>query len=183
MSGLLPTGLGVIQNLSDWHLVSTLAGGRQAIPGGPRASWEPINLMSGDGGGFFNANSAHPLENPTPLTNVIEIVLMLLGPAACIRMYGRMVGQRRQGWALLAVAGVLLSGWTAVTTVAESHSSDPAPVAAHSAIEGKETAFGVPGSALFGVAATSTADGAADARYTSLGGGMRCAQTVRCSPR
>jgi K+-transporting ATPase ATPase A chain len=139
--------------------------------------------MSGDGGGFFNANNAHPLENPTPLTNVIEIVLMLLGPAACIRMYGRMVGQRRQGWALLAVAGVLLSGWTAVTTVAESHSSDPAPVAAHSAMEGKETAFGVPGSALFGVAATSTADGAADARYTSLGGGMRCAQTVRCSPR
>jgi hypothetical protein len=127
VSGLALAGLGVIQNLGDWHVVTTLAGGRQGIPGGPVASWEPIKLMSGDGGGFFNANSAHPFENPTPLTNVIEIVLMLLVPVACIRMFGRMVGQVRQGWALLAVAGLLLAGWTAITSAAESHPADPAP--------------------------------------------------------
>jgi len=175
VSGLVLAGLGVIQNLGDWHVVTSVAGGRQAIPGGPVASWEPIKLMSGDGGGFFNANSAHPFENPTPLTNLIEIVLMLLVPVACIRMFGRMAGQARQGWALLAVAGLLFAGWTAVTTVAESHPADPAPRAAHAAMEGKQVAFGVPGSTLFGVAATSTADGAADASYdsfTSLGGGM-----------
>jgi K+-transporting ATPase ATPase A chain len=175
VSGLVLAGLGVIQNLADTHLVTTLTGVRQAVPGGPVASWESIKLMSGDGGGFFNANSAHPFENPTPATNVVEIVLMLLIPVACIRMFGRMVGDRRQGWALLAVAGLLFAGWAAVTTAAESHPAGPVPVAAHGAMEGKEAAFGVPASALFGVTATSTADGAADASYdsfTSLGGGM-----------
>jgi K+-transporting ATPase ATPase A chain len=175
LSGVALAGLGVIQNLSTWHVVTTMAGTPQAIPGGPVASWEPIKLMSGDGGGFFNANSAHPFENPTPLTNLIEIVLMLLLPTACIRMFGRMSGQRRQGWTLLAVAGLLFAGWTAITGVAEAHSADPAPAAAHGAMEGKQTAFGVPGSALFGVAATGSADGAANASYdsfSSLGGGM-----------
>ncbi|HYZ52446.1 MAG TPA: potassium-transporting ATPase subunit KdpA [Streptosporangiaceae bacterium] len=168
-------GLGVVQNLSGWHVVSTLAGARQAIPGGPVASWESIKLMSGDGGGFFNANSAHPFENPAPLTNVIEITLMLLIPFAVIRMYGRMVGDRRQGWALLVIAGVLLAGWVALTSGAELSHAGAAPTAAGAAMEGKETAFGVPGSALFGAAATSSADGAANASYdsfTALGGGL-----------
>jgi potassium-transporting ATPase potassium-binding subunit len=173
--GIVLAGLGVIESLSGPHVVATLAGGTQQVPGGLVASWEPIKLLSGDGGGFFNANSAHPFENPTPLTNLIEIVAMLLIPVACIRMYGRMVGQRRQGWTLLAVAGVLLAGWIAITMAAESHPAGPAPAAAHAALEGKQTAFGVPGSALFGVAATSSADGAANASYdsfTALGGGM-----------
>ena len=172
---VLLAGLGVIENLSAWHTVTTLAGGRQAVPGELVASWESIKLMSGDGGGFFNANSAHPFENPGPLTNVIEITLMLLVPVACIRMFGRLTGDRRQGWALLAVAGVLFTAWMAVTVAAESHGSGTAPAAAHSAMEGKETAFGVPGSAAFGVAATSSADGAANASYdsfTALGGGL-----------
>jgi K+-transporting ATPase KdpA subunit len=173
--GIALASLGVIENLSGPHLVAALAGGTQQIPGGLVASWEPIKLLSGDGGGFFNANSAHPFENPTPLTNLIEIVAMLLIPVACIRMYGRMVGQRRQGWTLLAVAGVLLAGWMAITMAAESQPAGPAPAAARAAMEGKQTAFGVPGSALFGVAATSSADGAANASYdsfTALGGGM-----------
>jgi K+-transporting ATPase KdpA subunit len=172
---VLLAGLGVVENLASWHVVTTLAGGRQAVPGGLVASWESIKLMSGDGGGFFNANSAHPFENPGPLTNVIEITLMLLVPVACIRMFGRLTGDRRQGWALLAVAGVLFTAWMAVTVAAESHASGTAPAAAHSAMEGKETAFGVPGSAAFGVAATSSADGAANASYdsfTALGGGL-----------
>jgi K+-transporting ATPase KdpA subunit len=172
---VLLAGLGVIENLGNWQVVTTLAGGRQAIPGGLVASWEPIKLISGDGGGFFNANSAHPFENPGPLTNVIEITLMLLVPVACIRMFGRLVGDRRQGWALLAVAGVLFTAWMAITIAAESQASGTAPAAAHAAMEGKQTAFGVPGSAAFGVAATSSADGAANASYdsfTALGGGM-----------
>ena len=173
--GLILAGLGVVESMSGPHLVTTLAGGTQSVPGGLVASWEPIKLLSGDGGGLFNANSAHPFENPTPLTNFIEIVAMLLIPVACIRMYGCMAGQRRQGWALLAVAGVLLAGWIAITSAAESHPAGPAPAAAHAAMEGKQTAFGVPGSALFGVAATSSADGAANASYdsfTALGGGL-----------
>ena len=175
VSGVLLAGLGVIQNFSDGHTVATVAGGRQFLPGGPVASWEPIKLMSGDGGGFFNANSAHPFENPGPLTNVIEIVLMLLVPVACVRMFSRMVADRRQGRALLAVVAVLFGGWLAVTSTLEARAGDTAPAAARAAMEGKQTAFGVPGSALFGVAATSTADGAANASYdsfTALGGGM-----------
>ncbi len=157
-------GLGVVQNLSSGHVLGTLAGSRQFIPGGLVASWEPIKLMSGDGGGFFNANSAHPFENPGPLANAIEIGLMLLLPVAVIRMYGRMVGNRRHGWALLAIAGVLLVTWIGLTSAAEvSHAVGTVPAAAGAAMEGKETAFGVPGSTLFGASATSTADGAANA--------------------
>jgi len=173
---IMLTGFGVIDSLTGWHTVGTLAGGQQAIPGGPVASWEPIKLMSGDGGGFFNANSAHPFENPTPVTNVIEIVLMLIVPASLIRTFGRMVGDTRQGWALLTVAGLLFAGGLALAGAAEqAHYHDAAPAAAHAAMEGKETRFGIPGSAPFGIAATSTADGAGGASYdsfTSLGGGV-----------
>lgn len=173
---IILAGLGVVQNLSSGHVLGTLAGSRQFIPGGLVASWEPIKLMSGDGGGFFNANSAHPFENPGPLANAIEIGLMLLLPVAVIRMYGRMVGSRRQGWALLAIAGVLLVAWIGLTSAAElSHAGGAVPAAAGAAMEGKETAFGVPGSTLFGASATSTADGAANASYdsfTPLGGGL-----------
>ena len=169
-------GLGVVQSFSGGDIYRALAGTRQFIPGGLAASWEPIKLMSGDGGGFFNANSAHPFENPGPLSNAIEIGLMLLIPVAVIRMYGRMVGSLRQSWALLVIAGVLLVVWVGLTTGAElSHTTSSVPAAAGAAMEGKETAFGVPGSTLFGAAATSTADGAANASYdsfTPLGGGL-----------
>ena len=171
-------GFGVIDSLTGWHTVTTLAGGRQAVPGGPVASWEPIKLISGDGGGFFNANSTHPFENPTPVTNVIEIVLMLIVPASLIRTFGRLVGDTRQGWALLAVAGVLFVGGLALTGAAEHAHHDAAFVGrsgAHAAMEGKETRLGVPGSATFGITATSKADGAGGASYdsfTSLGGGV-----------
>ncbi len=168
-------GLGVVQNLSAGDVYRALSGTRQFIPGGLVASWEPIKLMSGDGGGFFNANSAHPFENPGPLSNAIEIGLMLLIPVAAIRMYGRMVGSLRQSWALLVIAGVLLVVWAGLTTGAELAHTASVPAAAGAAMEGKETAFGVPGSTLFGAAATSTADGAANASYdsfTPLGGGL-----------
>jgi K+-transporting ATPase ATPase A chain len=167
--------LGVIQNLHDPQAITALAGGRQVIPGGQVGSWEPIKLLSGDGGGLFNANSAHPFENPTPLSNVIEIVLMLLIPTAFIRTFGTMIGDRRQGWALLAVVAVLFLGALVATSAAEHTGHDSAAIAATAASEGTEARFGVPTSAAFGVAATATADGAANSSYdsfTSLGGSV-----------
>lgn len=168
--------LGVIQNLhGTLATVITPAGGRQTILGGPVASWESIKLMSGDGGGFFNANSAHPFENPNQVTNVVEIVLMLLVPVGFIRMYGRMVGDRRQGWTLLTVAGTLFLLAVACAGMVQNAHPGTVPAAVGAAAEGTETRFGVPGSTLFGVTATSTADGAANSSYdsfASLGGGV-----------
>jgi K+-transporting ATPase ATPase A chain len=174
VSAIVLIGFGVIQNLYGPHANTTLVGGSQTILGGPVASWESIKLLSGDGGGAFNANSAHPFENPTGLSNAFEIVLMLLVPTAFIRAFGRLVGDRRQGWALLVVAGVVFIGALAVATGSQTLQHNTVPVAAGAATEGTEQRFGVPGSTLFGVAATGSADGAADASYdsfSSLGGG------------
>ena len=99
--------LGVVNNFHGAQEISTLAGGKQTILGGPVAAWESIKLMSGDGGGAFNVNSAHPFENPTPLTNVVEIVAMLLVPVAFLRTFGVMVGDKKQGWALFSAAAML----------------------------------------------------------------------------
>jgi potassium-transporting ATPase potassium-binding subunit len=168
-------GAGVVQNLHGPRTLATLLGGEQTILGGPVASWESIKLLSGDGGGAFNANSAHPYENPNPLSNVIEIVMMLLVPVAFIRLFGRMVGRHRQGWALLAVVGVLFIGGVAATTTAQHVDHNAVTAAAGGALEGTETRFGVAGSSLFGATATATADGAANASYSSFssfGGGI-----------
>jgi K+-transporting ATPase ATPase A chain len=148
--------LGVVQDLQGPRSLATLVGGQQTTRGGPVASWESIKLLSGDGGGAFNANSAHPLENPNPLSNVIEIVMMLLVPVAFIRLFGRMVGSLRQGWALLAVAGVLFAGGVAATTTAQHVDHNAVTAAAGGAFEGTETRFGVAGSSLFGATATAT---------------------------
>ena len=172
---------GVVQNLHGFRQVATLAGHPQLLPGGPVASYEPIKLMSGDGGGFWNANSAHPFENPNPLTNILEIVLMLLVPSALPRMYGRMVGSLRQGWTVLAVMAVLWFAAVGAATAAEVHHAGPVPRAVASADEGKEVRFGVPATALFGVSSTATADGAVDGAhdsFTALGGGLLLANMV-----
>jgi len=173
--GLVLLGAGVIQSLSAGQDATTLVGGTQFITGGPVASYEPIKVMSGDGGGFFNVGSAHPFENPTALTNLIEIVLMLLVPSALPRGYGRMVGDRRQGWAVAGVMAVLLVGGVVATMAVEAHGQDTTAIAAGHPVEGKETRFGVGGSALFGAAATTSSDGAANSSYdsyTPLAGGM-----------
>jgi K+-transporting ATPase KdpA subunit len=175
VSGVLLAGLGVIQNWDGAHQAAAVAGGTQLIPGGPVAAWEPIKLLSGDGGGFFNANSAHPFENPSAWTNAVEIILMLLVPTAMVRTYGRMAGNVRQGWALLAVAGSLFVLGAVGVGLAENHLGDAAPAAAHAAMEGKEVRFGAHGSSLFGISATSSADGAANSTYdsfTAFGGGI-----------
>ncbi|MFF3560979.1 potassium-transporting ATPase subunit KdpA [Streptomyces sp. NPDC002574] len=164
VSGLLLMALGVPQHLSG---VDQLAG--------PVGSWEPIKLMSGDGGGFFNASSAHPLENPSAWTNTVEIVLMLLVPTALIRTYGRMVGSLRQSWTLLTVVGILFCLLLVAGNLAQSLHTGTVTAAVGGQTEGTETRLGVPASTLFGVSATASADGAANASYdsfSSLGGGV-----------
>jgi len=178
---LVLLALGVVNNFNPAHDVTTLAGGGQTILGGPVATWESIKLMSGDGGGAFNANSAHPFENPTPLSNFIEIVAMVIIPVALLRTFGVMVREKKQGWALFAAAGVLFAIGVVILTVAEMAVHGTAMHAAGAASEGTETRFGIPGSALFGQAATGSGDGAANSSYdsfASLGGGMLMANIM-----
>jgi K+-transporting ATPase ATPase A chain len=172
---LLLVGLGVVNNFSAAQEVSTLAGGNQTILGGPVGAWESIKLMSGDGGGAFNANSAHPFENPTPLTNAVEIVAMLLIPVAFLRTFGVMVGDKKQGWALFIAAAVLFVIGTAAIAAATSVPHGTVVHAVGAPIEGTECRFGVPGSAFFGQVTTAGADGAANSSYdsfASLGSGV-----------
>ncbi len=151
---------GVIQNLSPDRLISTVAGGSQTLPGGPVASQEAIKELGTNGGGFFNANSAHPFENPNPVSNLIEIASLLLIPVALTRTAGTMLGSRRQGTALLATMAVLWGAALAVTTWAEVAARGAVPAAAGAAMEGKETQFGQWASALFATSTTGTSTGA-----------------------
>ncbi|MCV7388224.1 potassium-transporting ATPase subunit KdpA [Mycolicibacterium porcinum] len=167
--------LGVVNNIQGAQQISTIAGGSQTLLGGPVATWESIKLMSGDGGGAFNVNSAHPFENPTPLTNVVEIVAMLVIPVAFLRTFGVMVGDRKQGWALFAVVAALYILATVALVAATSVPHGTVVHAVGAPVEGTETRFGVPGSAAFGQAATATGDGAANSSYdsfVSLGGAV-----------
>ena len=159
---------GVIQNWAHPETVATIAGGHQTLLGGPVASWEPVKLLTGDGGGAFNANSAHPFENPSWYTNIGEIYLMLLIPSVFPRAYGRMIGDRRQGRALAAVVAVLLSVTVVAGIAADAGTHGTVPSAVGRATEGTEVRNGVVASAVFGVAATDSADGAADASYDSF---------------
>ncbi|MGL3805327.1 potassium-transporting ATPase subunit KdpA [Paeniglutamicibacter sp. R2-26] len=173
VSALLLLAGGVIQNLNGFTDVATLNGSVQSVPGGPVASQEAIKLLGTNGGGFFNANSAHPFENPSPLTNLFQCVLMLAIPFALTRTFGTMVGHRKQGYAILAVmAGLFLISLTALTLL-EYAGAGTGPQAAGAALEGKEQRFGVGGSTLFGTTSTLTSTGAVNSMhdsFTALGG-------------
>jgi potassium-transporting ATPase potassium-binding subunit len=172
---------GAIQNFAGIHEVGQFMGGSQQWNGGAVASQEAIKEFGTNGGGYFNANSAHPFENPGPVSDIIEIVLMLLIPVSFIRTFGVMIGDRRQGWALLTVAAVLFAGGMLAMGAAETLHHGTAAAAAGSAAEGTETRFGVPASALFGQSATASADGAANVSYDSfagLGGGILLANMM-----
>ena len=175
IAALLLVVLGVVQNLMDPQAVTTLTGGTQHITGGPVASQEAIKELGTNGGGFYNANSAHPFENPTPLSNLLEIFLILLIPFSMAWSFGHIVGDRRQGIAVLTVMGMLLLVSVALLTWAEMAGPGSAPHAAGGALEGKEMRFGTAGSALFAAATTGTSTGAVNAMHDSLtapGGGI-----------
>ena len=175
VGALIFLATGVVQSFGSDTVTTGLSGASQTIPVGPIASYEPIKVMSGDGGGFFNASSAHPYENPTPFSNVVSVILMLVVPASLPRTYGRMVGDKRQGYAIVATMALLFCASLAATTAAEVAHRGTVPEAVGASFEGKETRIGVPASALFATAATSTSDGALNSSYdsfTGLGGGM-----------
>ncbi|MFE2147151.1 potassium-transporting ATPase subunit KdpA [Streptomyces sp. NPDC059456] len=167
---------GVVQNLHGVRTVATIAGQTQGITGGPVASQEAIKQLGTNGGGFYNANSAHPFENPTGLTNLIETYLMLVIAVAMPRMFATLIGDRRQGYAILAVMALLWTVSVAVVTANELHGvSSTAGHAAGGMMEGKEQRFGIWASALFAVSTTLTSCGATDSAhdsYTPGGGGL-----------
>ncbi|MFY1594779.1 potassium-transporting ATPase subunit KdpA [Micromonospora sp. WMMD737] len=166
---------GVVQNLSGGTEVTTLTGGTQTITGGPVASQEVIKELGTNGGGFYNANSSHPFENPTAWTNWIEIFLILLIPFSLPRVFGRVVGQNRQGYAIAAVMATLALASITLTNVFELTGNGTVPQAVGAALEGKEVRFDVSNSATFAAATTLTSTGAVNSfhdSYTALGGMM-----------
>jgi len=176
---------GALQNLSSYLTAHTVTGLTQSIAMGPTASQEAIKMLGTNGGGFFNTNSAHPFENPTAFTNLFEMLLVLIIPAALIFTYGRMTGNRRQGYAIYGVVMFMFLGAAAVAYIAEAHGS-PAQHAAglHTHVisgsgggnmEGKEQRFGIAGSALFDVVTTVTSCGAVNSAlesFTGIGGAV-----------
>ncbi|MFJ3794458.1 potassium-transporting ATPase subunit KdpA [Kitasatospora sp. NPDC090091] len=166
---------GVVQNFHGFHEVATLAGDPQSIPGGPVASQEVIKELGTNGGGFFNANSSHPFENPTGLSNFLEIFLILLIPFALPRAFGRMVGDNRQGYAIASVMAIFWVASVALITFFESQHSGAAMSAAGGAMEGKEQRFGIAASSLFAASTTLTSTGAVNSfhdSFTPFGGGI-----------
>jgi K+-transporting ATPase ATPase A chain len=168
---------GVPQNLDPYVAATTLEGAQQTIAQGPVASQEAIKMLGTNGGGFFNANSAHPYENPTALTNLLQMVLIFVIGAALTNVFGRMAGNERQGWAILAAMGVLFLAGVAVCYWAEA-GGNPALTAlgvdpSAGNMEGKEVRFGIAASALFAVITTAASCGAVNAMhdsFTALGG-------------
>jgi K+-transporting ATPase ATPase A chain len=166
---------GVIQNFAGFTDVTTVSGGTQTIPGGPVASQEAIKLLGTNGGGFFNANSAHPFENPSGFTNLLQVLLILVIPFALPRTFGRMIGDHRQGYAIAAVMATIFLVSTFALSALELAGRGSAPELAGAAMEGKEQRFGILASTLFGSASTLTSTGAVNSMhdsYTALGGMM-----------
>lgn len=159
---------GVVQNLSPAHEVTTLAGGHQTIVGGPVASQEAIKELGTNGGGFYNANSAHPFENTNPFTDIVEIYLLLVISFALPRTFGKLIGDNRQGYAIAGVMAVIWVASAALLSFFESGRHSGAALAAGGALEGKEVRFGGPASALFASSTTLTSTGAVNAAHDSL---------------
>ena len=166
---------GVIQNLNAPQTITALNGATQSIPGGTAASQEAIKMLGTNGGGFFNANSAHPFENPNAFSNLLQVLLVLLIPFSLPRTFGTLVGQPRQGVAILSVMAGLFVLSYALLTWAEFSAAGAAPQAAGGSMEGKEQRFGIVGSTLFATTTTATSTGAVNSMhssYTALGGAL-----------
>ncbi|UGT42084.1 potassium-transporting ATPase subunit KdpA [Nocardia yamanashiensis] len=176
VSAIVLVAGGAIQNFQlHSQVAETAAGAQQTIPGGPVASQEVIKELGTNGGGFYNANSAHPFENPTTWTNWIEIFLLLVISFSLPRTFGRMVGSKKQGYAIVSVMGVLAILSLMLTNLFQLQHHGTVPTAIGASMEGVETRFGVSNSATFATATTLTSTGAVDSfhdSYTSLGGMM-----------
>ena len=181
--GLFFVWQGMPQNLGAYTEATTLEGAKQVIAQGPVASQEVIKMLGTNGGGFFNANSAHPFENPNAITNFVQIVLIFSIGAALTNVFGRMVGDQRQGWAVFAVMGILFLGGVVVAYWAEAAGNPAfAPLGIDTAastlqaggnMEGKEVRFGIANSALFATVTTDASCGAVNSMhdsFTPLGG-------------
>ncbi|MBX2989324.1 MAG: potassium-transporting ATPase subunit KdpA [Bdellovibrionaceae bacterium] len=164
--GLVLVGEGVVQNFSAATAATTLEGVTQTIPLGPAASQIAIKMLGTNGGGFFNANAAHPFENPTPLSNFLQMLAIFVIPAALTSMYGRMTGSRRHGWVIFGVMAFLFAAFTFLSLWSESVVN---PLfGTGSLMEGKETRFGVFNSILFSIVTTAASCGAVNAMHASL---------------
>src|ERR1700722_87072 len=175
IGGIILMAGGVIDNFSAYHTVTTLSGAHQSIVGGPVASQEVIKDMGNNGGGFYNANSAHPFESPNPFTNWFEIFVVVLIPFATPRAFGKMVKDNRQGYALLAVMLIIWLAAVGGISFFEGQGAGLAPQLAHGAMEGKNVAFGTSGSSLFAASTTVTSTGAVNSfhdSFTAFGGGI-----------
>jgi K+-transporting ATPase ATPase A chain len=175
VGGLILIAGGAIDNFASYHTVTTLSGAHQTIVGGPVGSQEVIKDAGNNGGGFFNANSAHPFENPNPFTNWFEIFLLLLTAFSLPRTFGRMVKDNRQGYALLAVMVIIWLAAVGGISFFEAQGAGVAPQLAHGAMEGKNVAFGTSGSSLFAASTTVTSTGAVNSfhdSFTPFGGGI-----------
>jgi K+-transporting ATPase ATPase A chain len=174
---------GVIQNFEPYTVAKTLEGAKQVIAQGPVASQEAIKMLGTNGGGFFNANSAHPFENPTPLTNLLQIVLIFVIPAGLTYAFGVMVGDRRQGWVIFSACAVMFLAGAFVCYKAEQSGNptlarlgvenNATTMQTGGNMEGKETRFGIAASALFATVTTDASCGAVNSMhdsYTPLGG-------------
>ncbi|NUQ97244.1 MAG: potassium-transporting ATPase subunit KdpA [Streptomyces sp.] len=175
IAAIVLVACGAIQNFSGIHEVGQFMGGHQQWNGGAVASQEAIKEFGTNGGGYFNANSAHPFENPTPFTNLFEIFLLLVIPFSLTRTFGVMVGSVKQGYAILATMFTIWLGFVALMMGTEFAHHGAALQAAGGAMEGKETRFGVGSSSIFAVSTTLTSTGAVDSfhsSFTGLGGGI-----------
>ena len=168
---------GAIDNFANYHVITTLSGAHQTIVGGPVASQEVIKEMGNNGGGFFNANSAHPFENPNPFTDIFEIFLLLLIPFATPRAFGKMVKDNKQGYAIVAIMAIIWVVAVAGLSFFEAHTATggAATIAAGHAAEGTEVRFGTPACSVFAASTTLTSTGAVNCFHDSLtpfGGGI-----------
>ena len=180
LAALFLVSQGVIQNLDHYTVIHTLTGGAQTLAQGPVASQEAIKELGTNGGGFFNVNSAYPFENPSGLTNFVELLLILVIPASLTYTYGRMVGSQRQGWAIFTAMFVLFVGGVAVVYMAEQHGTPSQHLAGLNThtfsgstggnMEGKEQRFGIADSSLWTAVTTVTSCGAVNAAFESLSG-------------
>src|SRR5580765_5167866 len=187
---------GVPQNLAPYTQATTLEGARQTIAQGPVASQEAIKMLGTNGGGFFNANSAHPFENPTPLTNLLQMLLTFVIPAGLTYTFGRMVGSTRQGWAIFAAMAIMFAGGLSLCYWSEARGNpnvaklgvmtQPTAGQPGGNMEGKEVRFGIANSALFATVTTDASCGAVNSMhdsYTPLGGmvplvNIMCDETI-----